>query len=62
MPAINARILGAKDIEQALINAFEEWTKEDINGKFWDAQFKDREMEAYDAVTLERIARRGTAS
>jgi hypothetical protein len=41
MPAINARLLGAKDIERALINAFEEWTREDVNGAFWDDQFKE---------------------
>ena len=41
MPAINARLLGAKDIERALVNAFEEWTREDVNGAFWDDQFKE---------------------
>jgi hypothetical protein len=41
MPAINARLLGGKDIERALVNAFEEWTREDVNGAFWDDQFKE---------------------
>ena len=41
MPAINARLLGGKDIERALVNAFEELTREDVNGAFWDDQFKE---------------------
>lgn len=41
MPAINARFFGGKDIERALVNAFEEWTREDVNGVFWDDQFKE---------------------
>jgi hypothetical protein len=41
MPAINARLFGAKDIERVLVNAFEEWTREDVNGAFWDDQFKE---------------------
>ena len=41
MPAINARFFGGKDIERALVNAFEEWTREDVNGAFWDDQFKE---------------------
>ena len=53
MPAINARLFGAKQIEQALINAFEEWTREDINGKhFGTMQFKDRKMEATRLYTV----------
>jgi hypothetical protein len=53
MPAINARIIGAKQIEQALINAFEDWTKEEINEKHWDSQFGDRKWD-YEAVTLRK--------
>jgi hypothetical protein len=41
MPAISARFFGGKDIERALVNAFEEWTREDVNGAFWDDQFKE---------------------
>lgn len=33
--------MGGKDIERALIKAFEEWTREDVNGAFWDDQFKE---------------------
>ena len=50
MPAINARIIGAKQIEQALINAFEDWTKDDINGKFWEKEFKRADWK-YDGTT-----------
>jgi hypothetical protein len=41
MPTINAKLLGGRSIERALVNAFEEWTKEDVNGAFWDDQFKE---------------------
>ena len=41
MAIVSAKIIGIKRIEQALIDAFEDWTKENINGAFWDDQFKD---------------------
>lgn len=40
MAAIGARIIGAQQIEQALLGAFEEWTKEDINKTFWKSEFR----------------------
>ena len=56
MPAINARIIGAKQIEQALINAFEDWTREDINGKFWEKEFKRADWEYAGTTTRENPA------
>ena len=53
MPAINARIIGSKQIEQALINAFKDWTKEEVNEKHWDLQFGDNQWE-YEAVTIRK--------
>ena len=41
MAVVGARIIGIEQIEKALIGAFEDWTKESINGAFWDDQFKD---------------------
>lgn len=35
-----ARIIGAQQIEQALLNAFEQWTEQDINGQFWESEFR----------------------
>ena len=43
MPAINARLIGGENIEKALLNAFEKWTKEDINEKFWETQFRRKD-------------------
>ena len=39
MAVANARIIGGAAIEQALINAFEIWTREDVDKKHWDEQF-----------------------
>ena len=36
-----ARIIGGERIEKALLEAFERWTKADINYTFWNDQFKD---------------------
>jgi len=36
-----ARIIGAKQLEQALLAAFEEWTREDVNERHWREKFED---------------------
>jgi hypothetical protein len=36
-----ASLNGIKQIEQALVNAFKDWTEQDINNAFWDDQFKE---------------------
>jgi hypothetical protein len=41
MAIISARIIGAKQIEKALLDAFEVWAEEDINDAHWDDQFRD---------------------
>lgn len=53
MATAGARIIGAKQIEQALLQAFEQWTKEDIDNKFWKAQFIDRKWK-YGGVTIRK--------
>lgn len=35
-----ASIIGGKQIERALIDAFKNWTEQDINDAFWDDQFR----------------------
>jgi hypothetical protein len=45
MAIAGARIIGAKQIEQALLQAFEQWTEEDINDAFWDDQFKEEKWD-----------------
>jgi hypothetical protein len=37
-----ARIINTRQVEQALLQAFEEWTKEDVNDKYWREKFEDR--------------------
>lgn len=41
MAIVSAVIINQKKLEQALINAFQEWTEEDINGAHWDDQFRE---------------------
>ena len=36
-----ARIIGVKQLEQALLAAFEEWTREDVNERYWREKFED---------------------
>jgi hypothetical protein len=37
-----ARIIGVKQLEQALLNAFEEWTRDDVNGRYWKEKFQEK--------------------
>jgi len=46
-----ARIVNQKLIEEALLNAFDKWAKEDINEAHWDDQFKDMEKWSWDGET-----------
>lgn len=41
MAIVNARIVNQKNLERALLQAFEIWAEEDINNAHWDDQFKD---------------------
>ena len=51
MAAIGAKIIGIKQIEQAIIDAFEDWTRDDINGRFWEKEFKRSDWK-YDGTTI----------
>lgn len=53
MAVAGARIIGGDDIERALAKAFEEWTREDVNDKFWKVQFIDRKWR-YKGVTIRK--------
>ena len=46
-----AKLVNAKTIENALIQAFETWVKEDINDAHWDDQFKNMARWDYDNET-----------
>lgn len=53
MAIISAKIVNAKAIEQALLNAFEQWAENDINDKHWKYQFQERKWD-YDGVTIRK--------
>ena len=53
MAVVSAKIIGIERIEQAILQAFEDWTKEEINEKHWDSQFGDKKWE-YEAVTFRK--------
>jgi len=53
MAVVSAKIIGIERIEKAILQAFEDWTKEEINGKHWDSQFGDKKWE-YEAVTFRK--------
>jgi hypothetical protein len=46
-----AKLINAKTIENALVQAFETWVKEDINDAHWDDQFKNMARWDYDNET-----------
>ena len=50
MAIVGAQIVNAKALERALLQAFEQWTEEDINDAHWDDQFKDDRWK-YDGET-----------
>jgi hypothetical protein len=37
----NARLVGGKVLEQAIVKAFKQWAETDIDEDHWDAQFRD---------------------
>jgi hypothetical protein len=53
MAVVSAKIIGAGRIEKAILQAFEEWTEKEINGKHWDAQFGDKKWD-YESVTFRK--------
>lgn len=50
MAIVGAKITNIKAIENAFLNAFEQWAEEDINDAHWDDQFKDEKWQ-YDGST-----------
>ena len=36
-----ARIIGARNIERALLEAFQQWTEQDVNERYWRDQFEE---------------------
>ena len=36
------RIVGGEQIEKALLQAFQQWTDEDVNGRYWREKFEDQ--------------------
>ena len=45
MAIISARIIGGKRIENALVKAFEQWTKDYIQDIYWEEQFESDKWE-----------------
>ena len=44
MATVRAEIIGQQLIEKALLDAFETWVEQDVNGDFWDTQFKTKNI------------------
>jgi len=51
MAIVGAKLINPGSIENALIQAFETWVKEDINDAHWDDQFKNMAKWDYDNET-----------
>jgi hypothetical protein len=51
MAIVGAKLINPESIENALIQAFETWVKEDINDAHWDDQFKNMAKWDYDNET-----------
>ena len=51
MAIVGAKLINPESIENALIQAFEAWVKEDINDAHWDDQFKNMAKWDYDNET-----------
>lgn len=54
MAIVSAKIINAKNIEKALLNAFEEWAEKDVNEKHWEYQFKERRWDYGEVVTVRK--------
>jgi hypothetical protein len=51
MAIISARIVGGKQIEKALLDAFEQWTVDYIQGVYWEEQFETDRWKWTDTIT-----------
>jgi hypothetical protein len=59
MAIVGAKLINAKIIENALVQAFETWVKEDINKKHWDEQFKNMSKWDYDLGDKPTVRKNG---
>jgi hypothetical protein len=48
---VGAKVYGVKLLEAQLVQAFETWVKEDIDDKYWEAQFLDMSKWKYGRET-----------
>jgi hypothetical protein len=48
---VGAKVYGVKLLEAQLVQAFETWVKEDIDDKYWEAQFLDMSKWKYGRKT-----------
>lgn len=46
-----ARMRNAQALANRLVSAFETWAEEDVNGAYWDDQFRDMGLWQYDRET-----------
>jgi hypothetical protein len=59
MAIVGAKLINPESIENALIQAFETWVKEDINKKHWDEQFKNMSKWDYDLGDKPTVRKNG---
>jgi len=59
MAIVGAKLINARTIEYALVQAFETWVKEDINKKHWDEQFKNMSKWDYDLGDKPTVRKNG---
>jgi hypothetical protein len=59
MAIVGAKLINAKTIENALVQAFNIWVEEDINKKHWDEQFKNMSKWDYDLGDKPTVRKNG---
>jgi hypothetical protein len=59
MAIVGAKLVNAKTIENALVQAFNIWVEEDINKKHWDEQFKNMSKWDYDLGDKPTVRKNG---
>ena len=59
MAIVGAKLINPESIENALVQAFEIWVKEDINKKHWDEQFKNMSRWDYDMGDKPTVRKNG---
>jgi hypothetical protein len=59
MAIVGAKLINPESIENALVQAFETWVKEDINKKHWDEQFKNMSKWDYDLGDKPTVRKNG---